>query len=96
MTPGTGEKNMKKLMLQGAIAAIIGTAALTAMATTASAEIVCNRSGDCWHTRDHYSYKPSFGVVVHDNNWRWRDRDHYRWREHDGRGYWRNGIWLSF
>jgi hypothetical protein len=35
-------------------------------------------------------------VVIHDDNWRWRDRDHYRWREHEGRGYWRNGIWLSF
>ena len=41
--------------------------------------------------------RPRFGVVIHDDNWRWRDRDrHYRWREHDGRGYWRNGIWLSF
>ena len=54
------------------------------------------RAGDCWHARDHYDYAPRFGVVVHDDNWRWRDRDHYRWREHDGRGYWRNGIWLSF
>ena len=87
---------MKKLMLQGAIAAIIGTAALAGTATTASAEIVCNRSGDCWHARDHYDYAPRFGVVVHDDNWRWRNRDHYRWREHEGRGYWRNGIWLKF
>ena len=66
---------MKKLMLQGAIAAIIGTAALAGTATTASAEIVCNRAGDCWHAREHYDYSPRFGVVVHDDNWRWRDRD---------------------
>ncbi len=97
MTPRTGAKAMKKLMLQGAIAAMIGSAALIGTATTASAEIICNRAGDCWHARDHYDYSPRFGVVVHDDNWRCRDRDrHYRWREHDGRGYWRNGIWLRF
>ena len=39
---------------------------------------------------------PRAGIVVHDDNWRWRGRDHYRWREHEGRGYWRNGIWLNF
>ena len=41
---------MKKLMLQGAAAAIFGVAALAGTATTASAYVVCNRSGDCWHT----------------------------------------------
>ncbi len=100
-TPSEPEKMiMKKLMLQGAAAAIIGVAALAGTATTASAYVVCNRAGDCWHTSERYNYRPHFGVVVHDDNWRWRDRDHdrrhYRWREHDGRGYWRNGIWLSF
>ena len=90
---------MKKLMLQGAVAAIIGVAALAGTDTTASAYVVCKRSGDCWHTSERYNYRPHFGIVVHDDNWRWRDRDrgrHYRWREHEGRGYWRNGIWLSF
>jgi len=91
------ETKMKKLMIQGAVAAVIGFAALAGTATTASAYVVCNRSGDCWHTSERYRYRPHFGVVVHDDNWRWRDRDrHYRWREHSGRGYWRNGIWLTF
>jgi hypothetical protein len=87
-----GEPTMKKLIL----ATIIGAGALAATATTASAEIVCNREGDCWHVREHYDYQPSFGLVVHDDNWRWRDADHFRWREHDGRGYWKGGVWLSF
>lgn len=88
---------MKKLMLHGAAAAIIGAAALAATATTASAEIVCNHDGDCWHVREHYDYQPSFGLTIHRNDWRWRDGDdHYRWREHEGRGYWRGGVWLGF
>lgn len=89
---------MKKLMMQGAVALAMGAAALAATATSASAYIVCNRVGDCWHVSERYHYRPSFGVVIHDDNWRWRDRDdrRYRWREHEGRGYWRNGIWLSF
>ena len=89
---------MKKLMLQGAIAAIIGAAALAVTATSASADIACNGAGECWHVRDHYTYEPSFGVVVHDDNWKWEDRDaaRYRWREHDGRGYWHDNTWVTF
>ena len=91
---------MNKLVLQGLAAAIIGAAALAVTATSASAYIVCNSEdpSDCWHTHDRYDYQPSFRLSVHPDNWRWedRDRDHYRWREHDGRGYWRNGVWLTF
>ncbi|HXS08295.1 MAG TPA: hypothetical protein VN723_16000 [Rhizomicrobium sp.] len=83
---------MKKLIL----ATIIGAGALAAAATTASAEIVCNRDGDCWHVREHYDYQPTFGLIIHDDNWRWGDRDHYRWHEHDGRGYWKGGVWIQF
>ncbi|HWF64426.1 MAG TPA: hypothetical protein VN685_07450 [Rhizomicrobium sp.] len=86
---------MKKLLQAGA-AAILAAGALAVTTSAASAEIVCNSEGDCWHTHEHYDYQPSFGVVVHPDDWRWSDRDHYRWREHDGRGYWRNGIWLTF
>jgi hypothetical protein len=82
-----------------AIGAFLGASALAISATSASAYVVCNRYGDCWHARDRYAYPTGFGIVVHDNNWRWR-RDyahrHWRWHEHDGRGYWRNGIWVTF
>jgi hypothetical protein len=87
---------MKKLMLQSAIAALVGAAALALTATSASAGIACNGAGECWHVRDHYNYDPAFGVTVHDDNWKWRDTDHFRWREHEGRGYWRNGLWVTF
>ncbi|HSM94657.1 MAG TPA: hypothetical protein VLT91_01345 [Rhizomicrobium sp.] len=78
-------------------AALVGAGALAISATTASAYVVCNDRGDCWHTHERYSYPTGFGIVIHDDNWRWRHHHHhYRWREHDGRGYWRNGIWVTF
>jgi len=87
---------MKKLILRGALTTILGAGALALASGGASAEIVCNHDGDCWHVHEHYSYQPSFGLTIHDDNWRWRDSDHYRWHEHDGRGYWKGGVWITF
>jgi hypothetical protein len=78
-------------------AAVFGAGLLGISATAASADVVCNRDGDCWHVRHHhYDYRPEYGVVVHPDNWRWATSDHYRWHEHRGRGYWRSGVWVSF
>ncbi len=70
--------------------------ALAIGATAASAEIVCNREGDCWHVKGRYEYRPEWGITVHPDSWRWAEREKYRWREHEGRGYWRNGVWIEF
>jgi len=78
----------------------VGVAALLAAgvalsATSASAYIACN--GDtCWHVHRHYHYDPAWGITVHPDNWRWGAADHYVWHEHHGRGYWRNGVWITF
>lgn len=79
-------------------AALLGATAVAVTATSASAWIACNREGECWHVKDRYAYRAEYGVVIHRDNWRWRDhdRDRYRWHEHEGRGYWRNGVWISF
>jgi hypothetical protein len=66
------------------------------VANSASAAIACNRDGDCWHVNRHYAYRPEFGVVIHPEGWRWGVNDRFRWREHPGRGYWRNGVWIRF
>ena len=79
-----------------AAAALMGLSVLAASATTASAAIACNGAGACWHVHGAYTYAPSYGVVVHPNNWRWGPTDHYAWREHSGRGYWRGGVWVRF
>jgi len=79
--------------------AAFGAACVLALtASAASAEIVCNRDGDCWHVKTRYEYRPEFGVVVHPDSWRWADHEErkYRWREHEGRGYWRDGVWIDY
>lgn len=77
-------------------AAVLSAAAIVLTTESASAWVACNREGECWHTHDRYAYRGEWGVVIHPDGWRWRDRDHFRWREHEGRGYWRNGIWITF
>jgi hypothetical protein len=77
-------------------AGLIGAASLAILATSASAAIVCNAEGDCWHAHQAYEYRPEFHLSVHPDNWRWREGEHYAWREHEGRGYWHGGEWRAF
>jgi hypothetical protein len=79
-----------------AFASMIGAGALTLSVASASAAIVCNGAGECWHAQGRYAYPREAGVVVHPDNWRWAANDHYRWNEHEGRGYWRGGRWVAF
>ncbi len=86
---------MQTALKMGA-AALFAAGALAVSTAPASAEIVCNNEGACWHVHRPYPYHPEWGVVVHPNNWRWGPNEHYAWREHPGRGYWRNGVWVTF
>jgi hypothetical protein len=85
-----------KTLVLGAAAA----AAALAYAVPASAYVACNREGDCWHTEDRV-VRPGIRFDYHPDDWyfhrHWEgDREH-RWREyHEGRGYWRNGLWITF
>ena len=85
-----------KTITKLAAAALLSAATLAITATSASAYIACNREGECWHVRDRYAYHAEYGVVIHPDNWRWRRHEHYVWHEHEGRGYWHNGIWITF
>jgi hypothetical protein len=71
---------------------------LAILPTVASAEVVCNEDGDCWRTKTKYDYKPEYRLTVRPDSWTWDERDSakYRWREHDGRGYWNKGVWVEF
>ncbi len=90
----------RKYVAQIGCASVIAAGALLASTSSASAETACNRYGDCWHVdhRDHYPN--TLGVRFYSDDWyRHHDWDHDRrlhWRaNHDGRGYWRNGIWIQ-
>jgi hypothetical protein len=84
----------KTILLGGALA----TAAMT-LAVPASAYIACNRNGDCWHTERRVGPRGA-RFRYHPDDWyfhqNWDDR-RYRWRAYrEGRGYWRNGVWITF
>ena len=76
----------------------IGLGALIATADVASARIVCNAYGDCWRTREVYTYNPAWGLRIYDDNWRWHARDNarYRWRDYNRGYYGRGGVWITF
>ena len=77
------------------LTAATGAAVLTLSAMSASAAIVCS-GRVCWHTHDRYEYPASARIVVHEDNWKWGRHEHYRWREHEGRGYWSGSRWTTW
>jgi hypothetical protein len=78
--------------------AVAVAGALVAVTLPASAYIVCNRDGDCWHTESRYA-PPGVHFEFHPDDWyfhRHWDDGHMRYRDyHEGRGYWRNGVWIT-
>ena len=47
-------------------------------------------------TLNKFTISPSATIVVHPNEWKWGANDHFKWREHEGRGYWNRGEWRTF
>jgi hypothetical protein len=91
---------MKRILTTASIAALIGLGTI-AVAGSASAEVVCNNGGDCWHTDQRYNYDTNLGVQYHPDDWyfhqNWaHDNDHHYRDYHEGRGGYRNGVWFSF
>jgi hypothetical protein len=84
--------NLGKLTL----AALFGASVLAITTTSASARIVCNADGDCWHVHGDYEYRPEFGLTIHPDDWHWKDGERHAWREHEGRGYWHGSEWREF
>jgi len=81
-----------KKVLFGAAA---GAGLLALSSLSASAAIVC--SGNvCWHTTERYEYPADARIVVHPDDWRWGPSERYEWREHEGRGYWRDDRWMEW
>jgi hypothetical protein len=96
--PNQGEylMNIRNLLTTAAVAAIVGAGAMAATTSAADARTVCNNYGDCWHETTRYDYPAPLRVTFHNN--RWHSNNHrYNWRDnHDGRGYYRQGLWVTF
>lgn len=85
-----------KLIIKGALGAVAGAAALVALTTSASAYVVCNERGDCWHSSVKYEY-PEVKVVYYDDSWDWKAH-HYHWHDVSGDyGYWdsEKNAWVT-
>ena len=77
-------------------ALVLAVTALTLTAASASAAVVCNAEGDCWRVRGAPRYEPSLRLRIFPDSWRWREGEHYRWRDPGhGHGYWRGGSWIE-
>jgi uncharacterized UPF0160 family protein len=77
-------------------ALIVAAAVFTLSAATASAAVVCNDEGDCWRVRGEPRFEHSLRLRVMPEDWRWKEGEHYRWREPGrGHGYWRGGTWIE-
>ena len=52
--------------------ALLGAAGILALSVIgASAAIVCNEDGDCWHVKQSYDYPPDVRVHVYGDDWKW-------------------------
>jgi hypothetical protein len=52
--------------MKGIVTAALGAISILAItAGSASADIACNREGDCWHVRESRHFRPEHGVVIH-------------------------------
>jgi hypothetical protein len=85
-----------KIGVKSAVCALLATGAIALSASAASAAVICNVEGACWHVAHPNYYVGRPGIIVHPDGWRWAPGAHYVWREHAGRGYWRNGVWIVF
>ena len=90
--------SVKKALSATAIAALLATGALVVTIGTASARIVCNAEGDCWHTDAPPPPVPGIRFNLHPDDWyfhqKWDDTHHYR-DYHEGNGYYKGGVWVQ-
>jgi len=74
------------------VATACGSACLALSALTASAGVACN--GDiCWHTHETITYPSESHVIVREDGW--KPGPTVKFREHEGRGYWRGDSWVE-
>ena len=90
---------LKKTLGLCSAATFLCLAALGASVTSANAYIACNRDGDCWHTERRVA-APGVTFDWHPDDWyfhqHWDADKNRRFRDyHEGRGYWRGGVWVT-
>ena len=93
--------SIKTLLCTAGAAAALSLGVVGLSAGSASAYVVCNAVGDCWHTDHRYHYGPDVRPEYHPDDWYfhrdWAHDNGHHWRDyHNGRGVYRNGVWVTF
>ena len=89
-----------KKALMGAISIAGASLFVIALSTTAaSAYMSCNHDGDCWHTEKRVA-APGERFDYHPDDWYFHqhwdaDKDHHYRDYHEGRGYYKGGVWVT-
>ena len=71
----------------------IGAAALALSAASASADTIACSGDTCWHVKDRYTYPAESKVIIREENW--KPGPKIKFREHEGRGYWKGDTWVE-
>jgi hypothetical protein len=91
-----GVQPMMNIRAKLCVLVFSGLALVAVSSVSASARIVCNEDGDCWHAQEDYTFPPGVHVEIHPDNWHWKEGERHDWKEHEGRGYWHGGKWEAF
>ena len=92
-------RSLKKILATAAAASSMALGAAAVTGGPALAYVACNGVGECWHTDHRYHYAPTVGVITHPDTWYFHqhwDANHRYIDHHEGRGYYRNGVWITF
>jgi hypothetical protein len=71
----------------------IGAVAMALSGASASADVVCS-GNTCWHVKDKYTYPAESQVIVREDTW--KPGPAIKFREREGRGYWKGDAWVDF
>ena len=88
----------KSIISTAAVALLVAAGAVIATTGTASARVICNAEGDCWHTDAPPPRVPGVTFSVHPDDWYFHqhwDADHHFRDYHAGRGYYKGGVWVT-
>jgi len=76
------------------LAAALSTGIFVFSAVNASAAIVCNEDNVCWRVEEKHTYPPEARITIHEDNW--KAGPSVKFREREGRGYWKGERWIEF
>jgi hypothetical protein len=84
-----------RLLAKMTVGVALSAGVLAGSTAIAPAAVAC-RGDVCWHTSERYDYPPEARIIIHPDGWHWRAHERFRWREHEGRGYWDRGSWREW